>query len=66
MPRKHSAGPSGPASAVWLNTTSSITSRPARCSASTIDLNSATWPPGWPARTAAEYPLCGAKKPIVL
>ena len=46
MPRKHSAGPSGPASAVWLNTTSRITSRPARCSASTIALNSATWPPG--------------------
>ena len=45
MPRKHSAGPSGPASAVWLNTTSRITSRPARCSASTIALNSATWPP---------------------
>jgi len=29
-------------------------------------LNSATWPPGWPARTAAEYLWLGAKNPIVL
>ncbi len=39
---------------------------PAACRASTMALNSATWPPGRPARTAAEYPLCGAKKPMVL
>ena len=47
-------GPSAPASAVWLNTTSRITSSPAACSESTMALNSSTWPPGFPARTAAE------------
>ena len=36
---------------------------PASCSAFTIDLNSLTCSPRWPAE---EYLLCGARKPIVL
>ena len=47
-PRWHRVGPVWSPSAVWLNTTSSSTSRPAACRASTMALNSATWPPGLP------------------
>ena len=63
MPRKDSVGPMWSPSAVWLYTTSRMTSMPASCSAFTIVLNSPTCSPRCPAE---EYRLCGAKNPIVL
>ena len=44
MPRKQSVGPRWSPSAVWLNTTSRMTSMPARCSALTMSRNSSTGP----------------------
>ena len=46
MPRKQSVGPSWSPSAVWLKTTSRMTSMPARCSALTMSRNSSTGPSG--------------------
>ena len=43
MPLNDSVGPMWLPSAVWLYTTSRITSIPASCSALTISLNSRTW-----------------------
>ena len=63
MPRKDRVGPRWSDSAVWLYTTSRITSIPAACSALTIALNSPTWPPRC---CDDEYALCGARNPIVL
>ena len=48
-------------SAVWLNTTSRITSIPARCSAFTISRNSSTGPRN---HGRELYAWCGAKKEI--
>src|ERR1044072_5681920 len=53
MPRWHSVGPRWSLSAVWLNTTSSTTSRPEPCRAFTIAWNSPTCPAGLPSRAAA-------------
>ena len=44
MPRKESVGPSCPSSAVWLKTTSSMTSMPAAWKRRTIARNSSTAP----------------------
>src|ERR1039457_6864782 len=48
MPRKERVGPMWSPSAVWLYTTSRITSMPASCSAFTIVLNSPTCSPRCP------------------
>ena len=49
MPRKLSVGPIWLPSAVWLYTTSRMTSIPASCRVLTIVLNSPTCSPSWPA-----------------
>ena len=46
MPRSDRVGPMWLPSAVWLYTTSRMTSMSAACRALTIALNSATWAPG--------------------
>ena len=58
MPLKQSVGPSWLPSAVWLNTTSRITSMPARCRALTMSRNSSTGPSG---SRRELYCGCGAK-----
>src|ERR1700727_1341809 len=54
MPRKDKVGPRWSPSAVWLYTTSRMTSMPASCSALTMVLNSPTCSPRCPAE---EYRL---------
>ena len=58
MPRKLSVGPVRSPSAVWLNTTSRMTSMPARCRALTMSRNSFTGPSG---SCRELYAWCGAK-----
>jgi hypothetical protein len=50
-------------SLVWLNTTSRITSMPARCSAFTMSRNSRMCSA---ISGETQYALCGAKNPTVL
>ena len=63
MPRKENVWPPIPPSAVWLKTTSRMTSMPAWCIASTISLNSRTCSPRWLAQAKRAF---GAKNASVL